>query len=152
MTHHEHILAEIANIQLMIGATYINGRSDYLPANQSRGALKYAKQSYEIFRSLNNEGFLGPETKEKEALFLIGTILFFTRHREQEGLNIIEQCYSWHIKHPMNDYADTFESEYRKFSKIRFDRTSIKSSKISPVESPLMENASIHNITTMNKV
>ncbi len=153
MTHHEHILAEIANIQLMIGATYINGRTKYLPVNQSKKALWYAEQSFDTFKSLNNEGFPGPETKEKEAQFLIGTILFFTRHREQEGFKLIEECHSWHLKHPNNDYADTFESEYQKFNKIKSERDirMQEAKRISPLEKIAKREISIHNITTMDK-
>lgn len=120
--HEEHSLFEIADIQLMLGATYINGRNEYLTPYQSKIAMKYATHSYDVFKSLNNEGFLGPETKEYEAKFLIGTILLLTKNHEEEGINIIEECYSWHKSHPNNDYSETFESEYHRLNNFYNDR------------------------------
>lgn len=109
--------ARIADILFLLGATYINSSHEKifrLSKEDGEVALDYANRSYEIFKSFDTEGFLGPRTKVYEVLLLKGTILFFTPGKKEEGFAIVQECYDWSLQNPKNDYRHTFESEYRR--------------------------------------
>lgn len=110
-------LGEIANILFLLGATYINSSHEKLfrlSKEDGEVALDYANRSYEIFKSFDTEGFLGPRTKVYEVLLLKGTILFFTPGKKEEGFAIVQECYDWSLQNPDNEYRYTFETQYRR--------------------------------------
>lgn len=109
--------ARIADILFLLGATYINTNHKkifHLRKEDGEVALEYANKSYEIFKSFDTEGYLGPRTKVYEVLLLKGTILFFTPGKKEEGFAIVQECYDWSLQNPDNEYRYTFETQYRR--------------------------------------
>lgn len=114
-----YIRREIASNLLMIGATYINSRNTHLSPQESQEALSYAQKSLDIAQSLNNGDFVEEVVDVYKAKLLIGTILFFTRNRRQEGLDIVNECLIWSRNNPTNSYRDTFEYEALRLNNLK---------------------------------
>lgn len=112
-----YILRQIASNLLMIGATYINGRTKYLSSDTAKEALNYAEESLDICQKLNNNDFIEEETDVYKAKLLIGSILIDSRKNESEGKALVKECLEWSRKNPANSYRDTFEREAFRYLK-----------------------------------
>lgn len=112
-----HVQREIASNLLMIGATYINGRTKYLSSDKAQEALNYAQESLDICQKLNNNDFIEEVTDVYKAKLLIGSILIDSQKDEGKGKALVKECLEWSRKNPTNSYRDTFESEAIRYLK-----------------------------------
>ena len=118
--HENHIpvfKGQIAEALLLLGASYVNGRNEYMSCITKAKALSYADECLSIYTELN-EGFLEQETHVYQARLLKGTILCWCRGHEYEGWTMVKECYDWSLQNPINSYREVFEEEYNRFKEL----------------------------------
>ena len=102
---------EVAHTLLVLGATYINGRSKNFSEKEAEDAITIADRCLEIRERLCDKKYLASVTEVYEARLLRGTMLFFTSGKEVEGANLLLDCLRWSRSNPTNTYHEIIESE-----------------------------------------
>ena len=105
--------AEIAHNLFLLGTTYINFNNNPLLQSECEEALKYAKESYDIYRSLDTEGFIGLDAKKYMSYLQYGHILMYIPGRTEEGFAIVKECHDWNHKNPDNPYVKILDFQYQ---------------------------------------
>ena len=103
-----------------LGALMVSLLEDFVLSpdaiNPSNNSIEIAKEAVRIYKAHLNPDSVPSEQHYYEALQLLGTAYYYNGRAAndsgmvKESFPLLKECWNWHLAHPRNTYADSFEA------------------------------------------